>query len=229
VDKLLLGDFLNDYKARKNEKNAFKNICRENGISYKKLPDLLKSFGYSYNMQIKEWIYEREGAQPLEIDIKEAIPARNRSTADVQQQSSVEIAAAEDIQQQKEYAQAIANTHEINAADVQQQNKQILNDQLFDIVLLLQQINKKLPDKSAAAQPVFDPALDDPEAAPLALQLHRINQSTKARKTINISEDAAGWLDSFSNTKGHKIGDLVSLAVSQLQKRIDPAYTKGEK
>jgi hypothetical protein len=224
---LLLGDFLNDYNARKNEKQAFKNICRENGISYKKLPDLLKSFGYVYNMQMKEWIYEREGAQPLEIDILEAIPARSRSAAEVQQESSVEIAAAEDMQQH-EYAQSIANTHEVDIAEVQRQKQQLANDQLFDIVLLLQQINKKLPDRSAAAQPIFDPSLDDPEAAPLALQLHRINQSTKARKTINVSQSAADWLDSFSNTKGHKIGDLVSLAVSQLQKRIDPTYKKDD-
>ena len=212
---MLLGSFLEEYNQRKGEKNAFRTICQENGISYKKLPELLRSFNYEYDQTEKEWRYMADAPQPLDIDLLQAIPARTSPAKKAQQTHSTGTT-------QKAQTQAAAAQEE-NAGAPQL----LANDQLFDIVLLLQQINKKIPDLKVQ-QPIFDPVEIDPEAAPLALQLHRINQKTKARKTLNISQDAAGWLDSFSETKGHKIGDLVSLAVMQLQKRIDPAYKAKE-
>ena len=207
---MLLGDFLNELKKRKGEGNAFTAICRENGLSYKNLRPYLKQLGYNFNATTKEYEFTKDTPQPLEVDLLDLAPARI-SAAEAQQAHS-----AEDPQQ----AQAAS------IADPQQQH--ILFDRLFDIVDLLQQINKKLPEERKAAA-IFDPALEDPEAAPLALQLHRISQHTKARKTINVSEEAAAWLDSFSDSKAYKIGDLVTLAVMQLQKRIDPTYKEGEK
>ena len=211
VDFMLLGAFLEEYNRRKNERNAFNTICRENGISYKKLPDLLKELFYKYDKSQKQWIYEHEGDQPLEIDLADAIPARTSPATLTKQTSRANDTQAENIQ----------------PAPAAQAEKQITNDQLFDIVYLLQQINSKIPDQ-VAAKKLFDPALEDPDAAPLALQLHRINQAIKTRKTINISSTAASWLDSFSETKGYKIGDLVTLAIIQLQKRLDSDYKVKE-
>lgn len=222
-ESMLLGQFLIEYHHRKEEKKAFNNICRENGISYKKLPELLKSFGYVYNQQMKEWTNEKpENEQPLDINLVESIPAR-RSPAAVQHTHSTEDPA--EARQQIAAAAEEDHTRAGSIAPALQEN--IVYDQLHDIALILQQINNKIPDRKA--QPaIFDPALDDPEAAPLALQLHRINQHAKARKTINVSEGAAAWLNAYADTKGHNIGDLVSLAVMQLQKRIDPAYKAKE-
>lgn len=208
---MLLGDFLNDYNKRKNEKAAFRKICQENGISYKKLPELLRSFHYEYDQTKKEWYYTQydELAQPLDIDLNEMIPARTSPKAAQQTRSTDTMSEAR---------QQIASTEEVP------QPHSITNAQLFDIVLLLQQINRKIPDPTKNPQPLFDPIESDPDAAPLALQLHRINQNTKTRKTFHMSQDAAAWLDAFAETKGHYRGDIISLAVIQLQKRIDPAH-----
>lgn len=206
---MLLGDFLNELQNRKEEGGAFKAVCRENNLSYKNLRPYLKQLGYNFNMVTKEYEYTLEGTPPLSVDLLDIAPARISAAAVQQPHSGSDPAAA--------------SQHSAAAADPQH----ILYDRLFDIVDILQQINKKLPDTKAAA--AFDPIADDPAAAPLALQLHRISQHSKARKTINVSEEAAAWLDSFSDSKAYKIGDLVTLAVMQLQKRIDPTYKKGEK
>jgi hypothetical protein len=218
VSCLILGDFLIEYENRKDEKHAFRKICKENNISYKKLSDLLKSFSFAYDQKQKSWIYQKEGAAPLEIDLLSAIPARQAAAQQPEASQQEAASTAEEVQQHKEHATYTA--HKPAAEEVpQQHSSSIVHDQLFDIVDLLQQINKKLPARKEIT--AADPIESDPQAAPLALQLHRINQSDKARKTINLSAEAASWLDSFSATKGFKIGDLVSLAVIQLKERID--------
>ena len=209
-------------------------MCRENGISFKNLHVFFQDKRIEYNPRSKEYEFNGDKDKEstiMEIDLRLRIPARSAVAAaakqkrldleNAMQQKQIASAAAAAAQQESS-TPAVQQQQESSAAIVQPSH--IITDQLFDIVDLLQQINNKIPGlkeaPAIAADP--DPILADPHAAPLALQMHRINQSAKARKTINISQDAAAWLDSYSTTKGFTIGDLVTLAVMQLKDRIDP-------
>ena len=213
-------EFLKELHSRKNESGAFRTICQENNISYKKLAPLLKELNFEYDKAAFEWVFLGENEPfAMEVDLADKIPMR-KSAAAVQQSQPTSAKS----KPQQQIASA-AEAQQDSSAEAMQPQPQIITDQLFDIVDLLQQINNKIPGLKEVPAIAADLILEDPEAAPLALQLHRINQSVKARKTINISQESAHWLDNFSAIKGFKIGDLVTLAVMQLKDKIDP----GEK
>lgn len=214
---MLLKDFFDLYQQRKGEKDSFRQICRENNISYKKLKPALKHYGFAYDPKAADWILSDdalpEADQIMQLDLSVyTMRAPRQQTEDTE----------DDLQQQTDLAASMRL--ESSDHDAQQPSlSPVITAQLFDVVDLLQQINAKLPAAVAASQVAAtvaaDPITDD---APLALRLHMISQSLKARKTINISSTCAGWLDRYSTTKGFHIGDLVTLAVTQLQERIDP-------
>jgi hypothetical protein len=214
---MLLKDFLEEYNRRKDQKDSFRQICRENGLSYKKIQPYLKQLGFSFDQKIKEYQLAEENTQEKEAIMQ--IDLKTFNAAYKQRPQKDDTAA--DLQAQADQVQSM----QLESADHMQQPSggglsQLMAAQLFDIVDLLQQINGKLPaaDQIAAAVQQPDPISD----APLAFEIHRISQQLKARKTINISSACAGWLDRFSTTKGYHIGDLVTLAIMQLQERIDP-------
>lgn len=212
---MLLKDFFNEYKSRKGEKDLFNKICRDHNISYKKLKPALKHYGFTYDPKAADWILAPE-SQP-EADQIMAIDLSAYTMRAPRQQSDD---AEDDSQQQSDLVASMRL--ESSDHDTPQPNlSPVITAQLFDVVDLLQQINAKMPAFAQVAAAVADPITDD---APLALQLHRISQSLKARKTINVSSTCAGWLDSYSTTKGFHIGDLVTLAVMQLKERIDPDH-----
>jgi hypothetical protein len=214
---MLLGSFLKEYNRRKDQKDSFRQICRENGLSYKKVQPYLKQLGFTFDQKIKEYVLapenEPEREEIMQLDLK------SFNAAYKQRQQKEDIAA--DQQTQADQAESL----QLESSDhVQRQSganiSELMAAQLFDIVDLLQQINGKLPAADQIAAAVQQP--DPVHEAPLAFEIHRISQQLKARKTINISSTCAGWLDSYSTTKGFHIGDLVTLAVMQLKERIDP-------
>jgi hypothetical protein len=238
-----IDQFLNEYQERKDEPKAFEKICRENGISYKKLRKLLKDYGFEYDPKSHEWI-NKENKDLPEVDLTKDIPMRvqrKQPVSDKEKEHKPDIPAAEEEHKQpangayeahEQIASAVHVEHEQHARPDQAPHKQrayeqppfdghnyVLADQMVDIVDLLQQINQKIPTAAISKNIEIE---EDPDAAPLALQLHNISQDIKARKTLNVTEEAAKWLDSFSETKGYRIGDIVSLAIMQLKKRIDP-------
>ena len=133
-------EFLKQLHSRKNESGAFRTICQENNISYKKLSPLLKELNFEYDKAAFEWIFLGENEPyAMEVDLAEKIPMRKSAAAAQQAQ----IAGADS----KPQAQ-IAGTSEAqqeSSTEAVQPQQQIITDQLFDIVDLLQQINNKDP------------------------------------------------------------------------------------
>src|SRR3954452_10262951 len=71
---MLLKDFLNEYNRRKDQKDSFRQICRENGLSYKKIRPYLKQLGFSFDQKIKEYKLAEENMEEkdaiMQIDLK---------------------------------------------------------------------------------------------------------------------------------------------------------------
>jgi hypothetical protein len=222
-DNMLLSEFFQEYEKRSNESKAVRKICAENQLVESKVRSAIRELGFVYNQKQKTYVFEGENA-PLDLDLYEIAGKKENNMqqqrAPIQEEEWLQGVSEEDLQQ-AEYAHSMMLESDRAAAANAYHEEKIIYDQLHDISAILQQINAKIPSNDQFKEIASAADQSEIKSESLAFSLHAISQATKTRKTINITDETAKWLDEYSAKTKFWIGDLISLAVRELRQRID--------
>lgn len=223
---MLLSEFFEEYEKRSNEGKAVRKICAENKLVESKVRSTIRELGFTYDQKQKTYVFEGENA-PMDLDLSE-IAGKQESNVQHKQHAPIQeeewlhgVPVTEDDLQQEEYAHSMMLESDRAAAANAYHEEKIIYDQLHDISAILQQINEKIPSSDQFKEIATAADQSEIKTESLAFSLHAISQATKTRKTINITDETAKWLDEYSAKTKFWIGDLISLAVRELRQRID--------